>query len=85
MGTDKAYYNDQHQKKEVTKHREECIATLHWLHKRIRVWIVQSREEKNKHLEMRGMSSLPEAMSVGEVVVIDNIPKYVHHMDDQGG
>ena len=31
------------------------------------------------------MSLFPEAIPVGKVVVIDDIPKYVHHMDDQGG
>ena len=47
----------------------------------MRVWVVLSREEEDKYLEIRDMPSLPEAMPIGKEVVVDNIPKYVHHMD----
>jgi hypothetical protein len=84
MGTGKTYYNDQHQKKEGIEHSEEYIRTLTWLHRRMRVWVVLSREE-DKYLKIRGKSALPEAMPIGKELVIDNVQKCVHHMDDQEG
>ena len=55
------------------------------LHKRMGVWVLLSKEEEDKYLEIRGKSTLPEAMSIGEELAIDNVLKYVHHMDDQEG
>ena len=85
MGTGNTYYNDQYQKKEVIKHRNEYIETLLWLHKRIWVWDLLSREEEDKYLEIRGKTLLPEAIPVDKELVIDNVSKHVHHMDDQEG
>ena len=83
MGTGKTYYNDQHQKREVIEHRREYTATLTRLQKRMRVWVLLSREEEDQYLAIRGKSSLPEAMPIGDEIVIDNVQKYMHHMDDQ--
>ena len=84
MGTGKCYYNDQHQKVEVITHREEYIKTINLLQKRMRVWVVLSKADEDRYLGVRQMSSCPEAMPVGKGVVIDDVKKYVHHMDDQG-
>ena len=36
-------------------------------------------------MEVRSKSPVPTVMPVGEEVMIDNTPTYVHHMDDQAG
>ena len=51
----------------------------------MRIWVVLSNNEEERYLECRSKSPYPAAMPLGEKVMIDNIPKYVHHMDDQGG
>ena len=83
--TKKIYYNDQHQKKEVIEHRELYIETLCRLDRRMRVWVILSKDEEEEYLKCREKSPFPTAMPLGEEVVINSIPKYVHHMDNQGG
>ena len=48
--TQKTYYNDQHQKADVIDHRNNYIAALERLQRRMRVWVVLSAEEEDKYL-----------------------------------
>ena len=50
----------------------------------MRVWVILSKEEEDNYLKARSKSPYPTAMPVGEEVMIDDTPKYVHHMNDQG-
>ena len=50
----------------------------------MRVWVILSKEEEDNYLKARSKSPYPTSMAVGEEVMIDDIPTYVHHMDDQG-
>ena len=82
-GTQKTYYNDQHQKVDVLKHRDENLASLTKRQRILSVWIILSKEEEDNYLKARSKSPYPTAMPVGEEVMIDDTPTYVHHMDDQ--
>ena len=44
-----------------------------------------SEEEEHQYLERRRWSPFSDAMPIGEQVAIDNVVRYVHHMDDQEG
>ena len=44
-GTQKTYYNDQNQKVDVLKHLDEKPATLTKLQRRMRVWVILSKEK----------------------------------------
>ena len=79
------YCNDQHQKPEVNKDQEQYIETLEQLQRKMCVWVVLSKDEEDNYLECKRKSPLPTAMPLVKEVMIDNIPKYVHHIDDQGG
>ena len=83
--TKKTYYNNQQKKADVIKSRVQYIETLERLQKRMRVWVVLSKVEQDNYLEVQDKSPFPIVMSVGKEVVVDNVSKYVHHMDDQGG
>ena len=51
----------------------------------MRVWVVLSKVKQDNYLEVRDKSPFPIFMSVGKEVVVDNVSKYVHNMDHQGG
>ena len=83
--TKKTYYNDQHQKNDVIKSRVQCIETLDCIQKIMPVTVVLSKVEQDNYLDVREKSPFPISISVDEEVVVDNVSKYVHYMDDQGG
>ena len=82
--TKKTYYNDQHQNSDVIKSRVQYIETLELLQKILRVWVVLLKVEQDNCLEVRDKPPFSIAMPVRKDVVVDNVSKYVHHMDDQG-
>ena len=49
--TKKTYYNDQHQNKEFIKHRNLYIKTLGQLQRRMRVWFILSKDDKEEYFE----------------------------------
>ena len=51
----------------------------------MRIWVVLYNKKEESYLGCRSKSPYPAAIPLGEKVMIDNIPKYAHHMDDQGG
>ena len=65
-GTQKTYYNDQHQKVDVLKHRDENPATLTKLQRRMRVWVILSKEEEDNNLNDRSKSPYPTSMPVSK-------------------
>ena len=82
-GTEKTYYNNQHQSPEVLLYRKAFLSKLRCLQRRMKVWVILSVKEESKYIKFRESSLFPEAMAVGEEVVIDNQKQYTHHMDDQ--
>ena len=69
---------------DVLKHRDENLATLTKRQRRMRVWIILSKKEEDNYLKARSKSSYLTSMPVGEEVMINDTPTYVHHIDDQG-
>jgi len=83
--TEKTYYNDHHQKPEVIKHCEGYIENLKKLQKQMKVWKVLSEKDEKEYMKRREWSPYKSVMSVGERCLINNIPVFAHHVDDQGG
>ena len=50
----------------------------------MRVWVILSKEEEDNYLKAQSKPPYTTSMLVGKEVIIDDIPTYVHHMDDQG-